>query len=56
MEAKIEFEQRIKALEGVLLDEEIKNLMSEFSKNPTNELWIQILSLKQEREKMKESI
>ena len=50
MEARIEFEQRIKALELVLLDEEIKNLMTEFSKNPTNELWVQILSLKQEKE------
>ena len=56
MEARIEFEQRIKALELVLLDEEIKNLMAEFSKNPTNELWVQILSLKQEKEKSKETI
>ena len=55
LEAKIEFEQRIKALEMGLLDEEIKNLMAEFSKNPTNELWQQILSLKQEREKNKEN-
>ena len=55
LEAKIEFEQRIKALEDGLLDEEIKSLMAEFSKNPTNELWQRILSLKQEREKNKEN-
>ncbi len=56
MEAKAEFEVRIKALELNLLDEEIKNLMEEFKKNPTNELWTHILSLKQEREKNKENI
>ena len=55
-EAKIEFELKIKALEGNLLDEEIKTLMEEFKKNPTNELWTHILSLKQEQEKNKENI
>lgn len=55
-EAKIEFELKMKALEGNLLDEEIKNLMEEFKKNPTNELWTHILSLKQEQEKNKENI
>jgi len=55
-EASQEFEQRMQALEGMLLDEEIKNLMDEFKRNPTNELWVQILSLKQEREKNKENV
>ena len=55
-EAKAEFELKIKALEGNLLDEEIKSLMEEFKKNPTNELWTHILSLKQEQEKNKENI
>ena len=54
-EAKAEFEVKIKALESNLLDEEIKNLMEEFKKNPTNELWTHILSLKQEQEKNKEN-
>ena len=55
-EAKAEFEIKIKALEGNLLDEEIKAQMQEFKANPTPELWTHILSLKQEREKNKENV
>ena len=55
-EAKAEFEIKIKALEGNLLDEEIKAQMQEFKANPTPKLWTHILSLKQEREKNKENV
>ena len=55
-EAKAEFEIKIKALEGNLLDAEIKAQMQEFKANPTPELWTHILSLKQEREKNKENV
>ena len=53
-EARRDFEMRITALEQLMLDEEIKRQMEEFKKNPTQELWTHILSLKQEREKNKE--
>ena len=49
-------QNRTRALQLILIDEDIKQHMIEFKENPTQELWSQILALKQEKEKLKESI
>ena len=51
-----DIQNRTRALQLILIDEDIKQHMIEFKENPTQELWSQILALKQEKEKLKESI
>ncbi len=52
-EAEEDMKQRLSALHILSIEEDIEHLMKEFSIHPTSELWEQILSLKQEKEKLK---
>lgn len=55
-EVKMDVNKRMRALQLLALEEDISHLMKEFEENPTSEIWTQILSLKQEKEKLMENI
>ncbi len=55
-EVETDMKRRLSALHMKAVEEDIQRLMHEFTLNPTNELWTQILSLKHEKEKLGETL
>ncbi len=53
-EIEMDMQKRLTALHIMAIEKDIQNLMKEFSQNPSQELWTQILYLKNEKEKLAE--